>query len=119
MMRLLSRECLTSQRKDVLRRRVGVEDDELARDREQRDQQHRLHLDDAFLLRDHAHDRMLEFERDQQRHHLAEDHLKDRVVQRVDPRSRRYELCAGSWAVPPTTLGGGGQRFFSFLAKRC
>src|SRR5687767_11354672 len=35
------------QGKDVLRRRVGVEDDELARDREQRDQQHRLHLDDA------------------------------------------------------------------------
>ena len=61
-----------------------VEDDELARKSEKRDQEHDFRLDDALMLCHEKLERMIEFERDQKRHDLAEDRLKHPMIQWVD-----------------------------------
>lgn len=59
---------------------VGVKDDELAGQCQDRDQNDGLDLDDAFLTQRHFDDRMLEFHRDQQRHGGTEYQLKSLMI---------------------------------------
>ena len=63
-----------------------VENDELARDSEQSDQQYDLGLDDTLIAANDILECVVELQRDQQRHDLAEYVLKCAWVQRVkDP----------------------------------
>lgn len=72
------------KRGDLARARLEVEDHELARQRDQADEDHGLDLDDAVLTRRHAHDGMLELHRDQERHDHAEHALEYLVVQGIE-----------------------------------
>jgi hypothetical protein len=82
----------SSRRPDRGRTHVRVEDHELACQRDQRDQQNGLHLNDAFITKRHLDDRVLEFHGDQQRHDHSEDGLKDRVVQRIERRHQEKQV---------------------------
>jgi len=62
---------------------VQVENDELAGDREQRDEEHYFSLDDALLALDHVLQGVIELERDEQRHDLAEHVLEHLLVEGV------------------------------------
>ena len=64
--------------------RLGVEDHELARQRDQADEDHGLDLDDAVPTQRHAHDGMLELHRDQERHDHAEHTLEYLVIQGIE-----------------------------------
>src|SRR5690606_26498181 len=66
------------------RARLGVEDHELARQRDQADEDHGLDLDDAVPTQHHAHDGMLELHRDQERHDHAEHTLEYLVIQGIE-----------------------------------
>src|SRR6267143_263333 len=63
---------------------VQVENDELAGDREQRDEKHHFRLDDALLALDHVLQGVVELERDEQRHDLAEHVLEHLLVEGIE-----------------------------------
>src|SRR2546425_3426552 len=74
---------------------LRLEDDELPRDGENRDQEHRPDLDDVVPMRRDPGDRVLEFERDEQNHDLAEDALEHRMLERSQtavPHQREHFL---------------------------
>ncbi len=64
--------------------RLGVKDHELARQRDQTDEDHGLDLDDAVPTQRHAHNGMLELHRDQERHDHAEHTLEYLVIQGIE-----------------------------------
>ncbi|AAU92006.1 hypothetical protein MCA1726 [Methylococcus capsulatus str. Bath] len=63
---------------------IRIENDELARQRDQGDQYHRLDLNDAAAAQGRPQDGMLEFHRDQQGHDHAEQFLKHRMIERFE-----------------------------------
>src|SRR5512132_455086 len=58
-----------------------IENDELATQRNERDEHHGLDLDDARAPKSNANNRMLEFHGDEQRHDRAKERLKDVMFQ--------------------------------------
>src|SRR5207302_2662050 len=63
---------------------VQVENDELACDREQRDEKHHFGLDYALLALDYVLQGVIELERDEQRHDLAEYVLEHLLIERIE-----------------------------------
>lgn len=79
------RQCGTRQRKQLGRADgLQIEQDEFPGQRQECNQQYHRRLDDTLLARNHVLQRVVEFERNQQRHDFAEDRLENRMVQRVE-----------------------------------
>ena len=62
----------------------GIDDDELAHQRQQRDQHHRAQLHDTVPALQHTQDRVAELKRDQHRHHHPEHRLEHLLLGRID-----------------------------------
>jgi len=63
---------------------MDVEDDEFTRERQERNEHHDPRLYDALMPGHDIPQRVIELERDQQSHDLAEDGLEYFVVERID-----------------------------------
>jgi len=63
---------------------MDVEDDEFTRERQERNEHHDPRLYDALMPGHDIPQRVIELERDQQGHDLAEDGLEYFVVERID-----------------------------------
>ena len=63
---------------------MDIENDELACQSQQRNEDHHFRLYDALMPGHEIPQRVIEFERDQQCHDLAEERLKYRVIQWID-----------------------------------
>src|SRR5688572_1023485 len=72
------------QAKQLIRRDgVQIQDDELPGQSQKGNEDYNLGLDDALLSSDYVLERVVELERDQQRHDLAKDGLKYTMIQGV------------------------------------
>src|SRR4030095_16357283 len=69
--------CSSERRNGACASGAVIENDELATQRNERDEHHGLDLDDARAPKSNANNRMLEFHGDEQRHDHAKERLKD------------------------------------------
>src|SRR5581483_3461816 len=70
---------------------IGVEDDELSRERQRSDKENSSYLNDARPRHHHFYNGVIEFERNQHGHDLAEDYLEYPLIQRVEQSLRKQQ----------------------------